>query len=400
MVNDEETVALRTHVKKLEEAMIGTEKKREDQRKKLEEERRQAYEKRLREEEEFRRQAREKEEALIKQMVAIEERMKKGGPGAGPIDPNLLARLDQLERNKGSGGNPDMVNKLAAMEQQLTATQKALEKEQQTTRSILENPTKHGVALEDIQLEWLKQANAQLMEKLAAQSAIMDSKMEAMKNLSVSMPAGGAVKKSGLTYEEINAKLAEIQAKLFDENIDERESEQLNIEYEKLITELEQTTEYQAEQEKIKEKWKKDNTPLNKAAFDQVSNMLKSMNDQQITGIMKKKPELRLLQRTPDQILKAHENDFKQLSTQMLELDEARALYHNMPPFRKEQAKQSEWVQQLQQKIETEASKPKVKAPPPIQATKKVVIKKVEEPEDSGGGGFLEELLKKRKKRD
>jgi len=127
------------------------------------------------------------------------------------------------------------------------------------------------------------------------------------------------------------------------------------------------------------------------------------MNDNQLTSLLKKKGELRLLQRTPDQILKAHENDFKQLSTQMLDLDETRALYHNMPQFRKEQAKQCEWVQQLQQKIEVEASKPKVKAPPPIQATKKVVIKKAEESDDggdSGGGGFLEELLKKRKKRD
>jgi len=166
---------------------------------------------------------------------------------------------------------------------------------------------------------------------------------------------------------------------------------------------LEQTPEYQSEQEKIKEKWKTDNTPLNKAAFESVSAKLKTMNDSQMTNILKKKPELKLLQRTPDQILKAHENDFKQCSTQMLDLDEARALYHNMPPFRKEQAKQCEWVQQLQQKIETEASKPKVKAPPPIQATKVVVIKKAE-PVDEGdgdsGGGFLEELLKKRKKRD
>jgi hypothetical protein len=235
---------------------------------------------------------------------------------------------------------------------------------------------------------------------------MMDSKMETMKGMALSMPAGGAaMKKSGLSYEEINQKLADIQAKLFDENIDERESEQLNIEYEKLITELEGTSEYQAEQEKIKEKWKKDNTPLNKTAFDHVSATIKGMNDQQLTTVLKKKPELRLLQRTPEQILKSHENDFKQLSTQMLDLDEARALYHNMPVFRKDQVKQCEWVQQLQQKIETEASKPRVKAPPPIPPTKKVVIKKVEPDssgggDDGGGGGFLEELLKKRKKRD
>lgn len=47
MVNDEETVALRNHVKKLEDAMSISEKRMEEQRKKLEEERRLAYEKRL-----------------------------------------------------------------------------------------------------------------------------------------------------------------------------------------------------------------------------------------------------------------------------------------------------------------------------------------------------------------
>jgi len=229
-----------------------------------------------------------------------------------------------------------------------------------------------------------------------------------MQTMAASMPVGGGApaKKSGLSYEDINQKLAEIQAKLFDPNTDEREGEQLNIEYEKLITELEQTPEYQGEQEKIKEKWKQENAPLNKASFEEVSQKLKSMNDSQLTNLLKKKPELKLLQRTPDQIMKAHENDFKQCSTQMLDLDDARALYHNMPAFRKDQAKQCEWVQQLQQKIEVEASKPKVKAPPPIQATKKVVIKKAEPADDGGGGGdedgggFLAELLKKRKKRD
>lgn len=60
-------------------------------------------------------------------MVAIESRMKQGGGGGGggggPVDPNLLARLDQLEKNKGAGASPDVVAKLALMEQQLMATQ-------------------------------------------------------------------------------------------------------------------------------------------------------------------------------------------------------------------------------------------------------------------------------------
>jgi len=81
--------------------------------------------------------------------------------------------------------------------------------------------------------------------------------MEQMKKISVSGGGGGAaIPKSGLSYDEINKKLADLQAKLFDENTEEREREQLNIEYEKLITELEQTPEYQKEQEDAKERWK------------------------------------------------------------------------------------------------------------------------------------------------
>jgi len=331
--------------------------------------------------------------------------VKAAGSGTGgPVDSKLLARLDELEKSgKGSGASTEMVEKFRRLEDQLSATNVALANERESTKKLLEAP-KNGVKLEDLQLEWLKQTNAQLMAKLEAQTAMMDKKMTDMQALAASMPVGGGpVKKSGLSYEEINKKLSEIQAKLFDPNTDERESEQLNIEYEKLIIELESTAEYQGEQEKIREKWKQDNAPLNKTAFEMVSAKLKGMNDQQITNVLKKKGELRLLQKTPDQIMKSHENDFKQLSTQMLDLDEARALYHNMPAFRKDQAKQCEWVQQLQQKIETESSKPKIKAPPPIQATKKVVITKaepVEDDGDGGGGGFLEELLKKRKKRD
>jgi len=192
-----------------------------------------------------------------------------------------------------------------------------------------------------------------------------------------------------------------LQAKLFDENTDEREREQLNIEYEKLIIELESTPEYQKEQEDAKERWRVENEPLNKDAFEKVKADLLAKNDTQQQQVFGRKPELKLLLRTTDQILKAHVNDFKTLSTQNLDEDEARALYHNMPKFKKEQDKQLEWSEQLRSKIEQEKGKPKKKPPPPIQATKKVVIKKADPEEDTGsGGGFLEELLKKRKKRD
>jgi len=295
---------------------------------------------------------------------------------------------------------------MSEMEQRLRDTQQKLENERKLTQDILNIAPKEASQLEswqkDAQISWLKQMNEQLMQKINDSTKLIDEKMEQMKKIAVSGGGGGAViPKSGLSYEEINKKLSELQAKLFDENTDEREREQLNIEYEKLITELEQTPEYQKEQEDAKERWRVENEPLNRDAFERVKADLLAKNETQQQQVFSRKPELKFLLRTPDQLLKAHVNDFKTLSTQNLDEDEARALYHNMPKFKKEQDKQMEWNEQLRTKIEQEKGKPKKKPPPPIQATKKVVIKKADPDEDSGGGGgFLEELLKKRKKRD
>jgi hypothetical protein len=210
-----------------------------------------------------------------------------------------------------------------------------------------------------------------------------------------------SVPKSGLAYADINAKLAEIQSQLFDPNIDERESERLNIEYEKLITELESTDEYKKEQEQTRDKWKKDNEAPNRAAFVELAASLGAMTEPKRSALLKKKAELKFLLKTPEQINKAHVNDFKQVSTQNLNLQEARALYHNMPEFRKDQEQQLQFVVQLQAKIESEMSKPQVSAPPPIQPKKKVVIKKAKTADSGGGGsGFLDELLAKRKRKE
>jgi len=134
----------------------------------------------------------------------------------------------------------------------------------------------------------------------------------------------------------------------------------------------------------------------NKTAFEQVYNSLKNMPDQKLTAVLKRKPELKFLLKTTDQINKAHVNDFKQVSTQNLNLLEAHALYHNMPPFRKDQKQHLKFVIQLQSKIEQEIAKPATLAPPLIAPKKKVVIKKKKD--DGGSGyGFLDELLVKRK---
>lgn len=225
-----------------------------------------------------------------------------------------------------------------------------------------------------------------------------------------------------MSYEELQKKMEEIQVKLFDENIDERESEALNIEYEKLVTELESTKEYQAEQAAIVQKWKDENLPLNKyvkkkgrrknihlslsfiyifrLALEKLRAELASFPPMKKTAALKRKPELKFLDCDFDQINKKHVNDFKGLTTQNLTLEETRALYACMPEFRKDQEAQLQFVGQLKEKIENEMKKPKIKPPPPIVAKNPVVFKP--KPQRGGGGGegggdFLAELMKKRK---
>jgi len=258
----------------------------------------------------------------------------------------------------------------------------------------------------DAQIEWLKKTHQDLISKYQFTQEMVDKKIDEIKKMQTSGGFASAnVPQSGLSYADINAKLAEIQGQLFDPNIDERESERLNIEYEKLITELESTDEYRKEQEQTREKWKKENEGPNRAAYDRLSSALASMPEPQKSNFLKKKAELKFLLKNPDQLLKAHVNDFKQVSTQNLSLEEARALYHNMPDFRKDQEQQMQFVLQLQAKIESEMSKPQISAPPPIQAKKKVVIKKNKDTGGGGGGGggaggFLDELLAKRKRKE
>jgi hypothetical protein len=415
MIQDEETVALRDHIKKLEESLTLQEKRMEDQRDKLEEERKRNYDKRQAEEEEFRRQAKLKEDELVKRIAHMEDRLKNGkvGGGAGQVDSALLERLQKLESNPSAKITPDLTAKFSDIEKKLEETQKKLEDERKSAQEFFAAAPKEGPELEkwqkDMQIAWLMKANKDLLDKLNDTTVQIDTKIKEFSNMKFTGGGGGgggAVQKSGLSYEEINKQLAEIQAKLFDPNIDERESEKLNIDYEKLITELESTSEYQKEQEGQKEKWKKENEGPNREAFDKVYANLKAMPENKLNAVFKRKGELKFILRTPDQLLKAHPNDFKQVSTQNLLLIEARALYHNMPSFRKDQEQQAQFVEQLRQKIESDNNKPKATAPP-IEAKKKVVIK-TKKPggggggagSAAGGGDFLEELLLKRKRKE
>jgi len=177
-----------------------------------------------------------------------------------------------------------------------------------------------------------------------------------------------------------------------------KESEALNIEYEKLVTELESTKEYIEEQAAILKQWRDENTPLNRAALEKIRAELASFPPMKKTAALKRKPELKFLDCDHDQIMKKHVNDFKGLTTQNLTLEEARALHGCMPEFRKDQESQLQFVAQLKEKIENEMKKPKIKPPPPIVAKQPLVFKAPpQRGGNAGGGDFLAELMKKRK---
>jgi hypothetical protein len=339
----------------------------------------------------------------------METLWKQGGGSGGGANPAFADQIARLEKGGGTTSGPANA-KVKEMEDKLAQAQRVLEEERQKNKEFFALvPTNSGLEnwQKDAQIQWLMKTHADLKNKFTSTQDIVSKRIEELKKIQQSggfSPGGGTVHKSGLAYADINAKLAEIQAQLFDPNIDERESERLNIEYEKLITELESTDEYKMEQQQTREKWKKDNEGPNRSAYEELFASLNSLTEPQRSNLLKKKGELKFLLKNPEQLLKAHVNDFKQVSTQNLSLQEARAIYHNMPDFRKDQEQQLQFVVQLQAKIESEMSKPAVTAPPPIQAKKKVVIKKAKGGDAGGGGGggagFLDELLAKRKRKE
>jgi len=140
MIQDEETIALRDHIGKMEEALALQEKRMEEQRARIEDERKRNHERRIKEEEAFREQARQKEEELIKRIKQMEDRLKSGavgggGPGGG-VDPALIERLRKLEAIGAGGAGaipPDLSQKFTEMEKKLDETRKQLESERKMT---------------------------------------------------------------------------------------------------------------------------------------------------------------------------------------------------------------------------------------------------------------------------
>jgi len=400
MINDEETVLLRNQVKKLEEAMRIAQQKMEAQRTRLEEEREATREKQRREQEAYQKQARMREEAMIQKMAEMEKKMRERA-AAPPVAADLLLKrmLEMEERVKQA--EKEKQAKFEDMERRVALARSQLEEERETVRrlhSAIQKPAGAASAGGDGDS---KNAEIAYLQEQVKKLVAMDQQTSENLNLLISNLNSKVDKLGGSmgatptkSYAELNERLAVLRDKLFDPDTPERDCETFNIEYEKLISELEQTPEYQREQEELVAKWKKGNEELNKAALVTIRTMLAGLSPQELSTKLSKKPELRLLSLAPEQLLRKHENDWKGITTQSLDETEARALYAAMPAFRKDQFPQTQFVEQLKNRIESEAIKPKTKLPPPIVATKKVTFKKAP---PGTGMGFLDELVRRRK---
>lgn len=174
--------------------------------------------------------------------------------------------------------------------------------------------------------------------------------------------------------------MVDLQTRLFDPNIEERDSDDLNIQLEKLLSEYERTAEFQMEQKAQREAWLAENGPLNKAAHHRLT------ADRPNAERVNKFPALRLLLRTRDALLKSMESDFRP-RLDGLSLDELRALHWTMPEFRKDQRVQQRFVEDLEEAINISVREPKPAPAPRAAGRKPVVVFR------AAGGGASTDLL-------
>jgi len=118
-------------------------------------------------------------------------------------------------------------------------------------------------------------------------------------------------------------------------------------------------------------------------------------------------PALSLIGMDPQTILGKHQNDFNQYLLGDLSIEEVRAIRASLPTFRRDQKKQHEFVEGLDNKIEQLAKSPaaspkptRVFASPPIARTKAQGMGGCVGGSSGGGGmaNLAAELMSKRRK--
>jgi len=201
------------------------------------------------------------------------------------------------------------------------------------------------------------------------------------------------------SYEDIKKDIERLQQLIFAEGTSPNELTSANIQLEKVMHEYEATPEFQAEKRKSQREWRKLNEPLNKKAFEIVNAHLSkqmSENRREFDECLKKKPELRLISLSKEDILKKHGNDFASFSLNLTEV-ELRALRYCMPHFRKEQARQAEFVKTIETKIQAKVVQKQTPKQKPKKSKTVTTWKPIprNDATPATSGSFLEELLKK-----
>jgi len=218
---------------------------------------------------------------------------------------------------------------------------------------------------------------------------------------------GGSLPTRG--YEQIKEDMERLQLILFNDDTSEKDREKTNIEFEKLMQELERTTEFQEQKIKEREEWKRINEPINEEARVKMRKILETQfrqNSDKFIKKISKKPILKLILMDKEEIGKKHQNDFKQYVLSNLSLEELRAVFASLPSFRSDQEVQVQIVINCQDKIDElvkNPPKPKVKKPkptggmppppPPI-----MMAKKINNSQTVDTNGLFAELLNKRKR--
>jgi len=163
----------------------------------------------------------------------------------------------------------------------------------------------------------------------------------------------------GMSAEELRAAIEEKTKLLLDPTTPPAEIPNINIELEKLYSSLESTEEWQSEQALEKEARRLKNEPLNKAALAELK-VKYSEENQENNKALKERfetiPALRLILIDPADIVKKHQNDWKLMTTNLLSLEEMRAIAGNLPKFGRNQLRQQAWADALDNRIEKMAS--------------------------------------------
>jgi len=205
-----------------------------------------------------------------------------------------------------------------------------------------------------------------LVEKLDKLDKL-DELLKKLNNMNTMIAPGSS--EEGRSYTELKQEMDVLQKIIFDDTAPEKEREDANIKFEKVFSELQNTEEYKKELAQIAEEKRRINEPLNKEALDQMLKVLSPENlkkSEELRDRCMQNPELYLIGMDPKSILAKHQNDFAAYFLRGMTLVELRAIRASLPRFRKDQKKQMEWVETLENRIDVVSKEPPKPAKKPV----------------------------------